>query len=70
MSDPLEQLMALCSAHHRKLEVMGMCIPLVEKLAAEGDSLARYLLGQLDQANTVLQSENIAGHELVDGDDG
>lgn len=34
--------------------------PLVETLADEGNSLAAYLVGQLAEARTAMQSENVA----------
>jgi hypothetical protein len=37
-----------------------MCVPLVEKMADEGDSLARYVISEYDTARLAMQSENVA----------
>ncbi len=61
----LEQLQALKAANSRVLEVLHLMVPLIEELAMEGNSLAKYLLGELDKANLMVESENLSAREFL-----
>ncbi len=60
----LEQLSALKASHRRILEVMGMCAALVER-QADNDPLAKYVLDELEAAQTALEAENIAASDFI-----
>lgn len=61
----LEQLSALKATHKRVLEVMLMMVPLVERQAHQGDPLARYLVDELDVAETARKAEHVAASDLI-----
>ena len=61
----LEQLEALRATHKRVLEVMGMMTPLIEMQARLGDPLAKYLIDELEVAETARQAEHVAASGLI-----
>ena len=61
----LEQLKALEQALARVRELTQMMVPLIQEMADEGNSLARYLIDEYDKANTVMKSENIAASSFL-----
>jgi hypothetical protein len=61
----LEQLEALKTSHRRVLEVLGMCVPLVMRQANQGDPLAKFVLEELEAAQTARDAENVAASSLL-----
>jgi len=61
----VEQLEALRATHKRVLEVMLMMVPLIEKQASSGDPLARYLVDELEVAETARKAEHVAASDLI-----
>ena len=59
-TERLEHLEALEQTHGRVLEAMMMMEPLVRVMAAEGNPLATFVIDQLEEARTAMQSENVA----------
>ena len=59
-TERLGHLQALEQTHDRVTEVMTMMEPLVRVMAAEGNPLAAYVIDQLEEARTAMQSENVA----------
>jgi hypothetical protein len=64
-AEQLEVLSALKASHTRVLEVLLMMAPLVQRQADQGDSLARYIITELEKAWTVMASENVAASAFV-----
>ena len=62
----LEQLAALAEARDRVLELREMCVPLVGQLAAEGNSLARYIVDQLELAEQAMALASMDGHAFLE----
>ena len=60
------QLMALKEARDRVLKVYGMMVPLIENLALEGDSLAKYLIAEHNKAQDTLSITNLDAANFVE----
>lgn len=61
----LTQLQALKAARDRVLKVYGMMVPLVENLALEGDSLAKYIIAEHEKAQDTLSLTNLDAHAFL-----
>ena len=62
----LKMLSALKQSHRRYLAVLETCAALVERQAAQGDLVSKYVIEELDKAGIALQAENMAGHAFLD----
>jgi hypothetical protein len=60
-----DALHALKESRDRVVACLWTMVPLAERLAAEGDPLARYLLEELEAANDAMKSENIGAGALL-----
>jgi hypothetical protein len=60
-----EHLSGLRSAHRRMMELWGMCEAIVRDAAADGDSLAAYVVGEIDRAADALTFANLVAAEDV-----
>ena len=61
----LEQLHGLSASRRRVDEMLLMMPALVERLADDGDPLARYLVEEFEKAWDIMVSENMSAAQLV-----
>jgi hypothetical protein len=66
----LQQIQALKAARDRIDEVLWMMVPVVQELAAEGNSVARYLVEEFDKAQDTLKLTNLAAHTFLEDSNG
>ena len=60
------QLMALKGTRDRVIEIKDLMVPLVERMAAEGNSLARYLVAELERAEDAMALASMDGHAFLE----
>lgn len=48
------------------VEVKDLMVPLVEQLATEGNSLARYLVAELERAEEAMALANMDAHAFLE----
>ena len=60
------QLMALTSARDRVIEVWKLMVPLIEQMAAEGNSLAAFLVTELELAEQNMALASMSAHAFVE----
>src|SRR5918996_4834309 len=65
MRENAEQLSALKTAHRRMMVLWGMCEAIVRAAAEDGDSLARYVVREIDAASGALTFANIVASDAA-----